>query len=432
MKDLGTTDDFLAPGSAGRRIHGGWWGRAERMAGAGLETVATLPAWPLLCGVVMGFGLCCLAGRLVSERPMFEHFVRVHRLISPLSQFYPTASELVSYVEHTVPRDKHLVVVGGSSYFRGLGQNPSELWTQELQRLLGDDYAVVNFAMDYAGVTPFAGVAFQILAKDYPKIAYVSNASPVVVDAIDGGDTYRYLFWDAYYKGMLPLSAPWSDRVRDLARSERKDPAGLELHLGKWIDQFSYACDLWTFVGYKYFFTVWSDFAPQTLTVARRAYVDPIDANLAQTQQAFRNDQGYVQRYEAWNKDFATKGFIQDKDGRWNLDPPAFALISQLSVSMFPDELRPKCFLVLHRLNRYFMRSFTADDWRRHETMYRLGQQAFERAGYRVVQLPDADFTPDDFYDAGHFMASGGRKVAKALAAAIEAANSQDRATRPQ
>jgi len=385
--------------------------------------MAALPAWPLLAGVALGFGLCCVAGRVVSGRAMFENFTRFYRPISPTSLFYPTASEIVSYVERTVPRNKYLVVVGGASYFRGAGQNPDELWTLELQRLLGDDYAVVNFAMDSGGVTSFAGVAFQVLAREYPRIAFVTNASPVVVDVVDGGEIYRYLFWDAYYKGLLPLPSPWSDGAKELARGERKDPAGLEMHLGKWTDQFSYACDLWTYVGYKYFFTVWSDFFPQTMTVARREYVDPFDATLAQKQQAFRHDQDYVKRYEDLNKDFATKGFIQDKDGQWKLDPPAFDLISRLSVSMFPDELKPKCYLVLIRFNPYFMKTFTDDDWRRHETMYRQGQEAFERAGYRVVQLPDADFTPDDFYDGGHYMASGGRKVAKAVADRIKNAD---------
>ncbi len=421
---LGDFSDATFWGTPGSR---GWRGRVMHVAERGRGFIAALPAWPLLSGVALGFGLCCAAGRVVSERPMFENFLRFHALISPSALFYPTASELVSYVEHTVPTDKHLVMVGGASYFRGAGQNPRELWTLELQRLLGGDYAVVNFAMDWAGVTSFSGVAFQILAREYPKITYVSNASPVVVDAIDGGEIYRYIFWDAYYKGMLSLPAPWLDRVRELAKSERKDRAGLELHLGKWTDQFSYACDLWTYVGYKYFFTVWSDFAPQTMTVARRVYVDPFDEKWAQKQQAFRHDQAYVQRYEAWNKDFATKGFIPDKDGQLKVDPPAFELISQLSVSMFPDDLKSKCHLVLIRFNPYFMRTFTDDDWNRHETMYRLGQQAFEKAGYRVVQLPDADFTPDDFYDAGHFMPSGGRKVAKAVAASIREA---DRAAR--
>jgi hypothetical protein len=323
------------------------------------------------------------------------------------------------------------VVVGGASYFRGTGQNPDELWTRELQRLLGEDFAVVNFAMDQSGVTSFAGVAFQALAREYPRIAYVSNASPVVVDQADGGEVYRYVFWDAYYKDMLALPAPWSDGVRELAKNERKDRAGLELHLGKWTDRFTYACDLWTYVGYRYFFTVWSDLTPQALTAPRRDFADGPVSNLVETQRARRRNQDYVRRYEEMNRDFATKGFSRDKDGRWQQEPYAWDIISQLSVAMFPDDLKSKCYLVLVRANPFFMQTFSADDWKRHETIYRMGQEAFERAGYRVVKLPDAEFTADDYFDGGHFMASGGRKLAKAVAARILETNRRAQAVAP-
>jgi hypothetical protein len=430
MNDPDPPGDLPGAFPGGRRLRRSW-GRGKTIAEAWLRAIASLPAWPLLGGVVLGFGLCSLAGRIASERDMFENFVRFNGPTSPSYLFYPTASELVSHVRHTVQRNKCLVLVGGASYFRGTGQNPGNLWTLELQRQLGDEYAVVNYAMDQSGVTSFAGVAFQILAREYPRIAYVSNANPVVADPVDGGDVYRYVFWDAYYKGLLDLPSPWSDGVRELARAERKSPAGLELHMGKLIDQFSYSCDLWTYIGYRYFFTVWSDGVAQSVTQARGSFVERPDLNLAQTQEARRHDQDYVRRYEGLNRDFAKKGFVQDKDGRWKLDAPAFDLISQLSVSMFPDRLKSKCFLVLVRTNPYFMQTLTADDWKRHETIYRLGQQAFERAGYRVVQLPDADFTPDDYYDGGHYMASGGRKVAKAVAASIKEADRFGRDPRP-
>ena len=398
----------------------GWNHWVGRVAAAGRAAQAAQPARPLLGGIVAGFALCSLAGRCVSGRPLFENFVRFHGAISPPYYFYPTASELVAQVRHTVPRDKYLVIVGGASYFRGAGQNLDELWTRELQRLLGDDYAVVNFATDQSGITSFAGVAFQILAREYPRIAYITSASPVVVDEIDGGEIYRYVFWDAYYKGLLPRPAPWADRVRALARSERQNPAGLELHLGKWIDQFAYACDLWTWVGYKYFFTVWSDGVAGSITAPRKNYPDGFNPNLRQEQLARRNDQDNARRYEDANRDYATKGFIKNATGQWEVFPEAWETISQLSTTMFPDELKSKCHLVFVRANPWFMQTFTADDWRRHDEMFRQGQLAFERAGYRVVQLPDRDFTPDDFYDAGHYMASGGRKLAQAVATSLK------------
>jgi hypothetical protein len=382
----------------------------------GRDWLLGLPPWPLLAGIVLGFGLCCAAGRRVSQQALFEHFLRFHGPISPEGQFYPTASELVAQVRATVPRTKYLVIVGGASFFRGSGQNPDELWSSELQRLLGDDYAVVNFAMDNGGVTSFAAVAFQILARDYPRIAYVCNASPVVADSVDGGALYRYVFWDAYYKGLLPLPFPWSEGVRTLALSEQKDREGLELHLGKRIDRFTYASDLWSTVGYKYFFTLWSDFSPRAVTAPRHGFPDVHITNYAERQRVYRENPKNVRETEAINRDFATKGFVRNANGVWERDPWAWEIISQLSATMFPYELRSKCYLVFLRANPFFMKSFTGDDWKRHEELYRLGEEAFSSAGYHIVQLSDSTFTIDDYADAGHFLASGGRKIARTVA----------------
>lgn len=393
--------------------------RALALARRVRDALLALPAWPVFAGVVLGFGLCCAAGRVASQRPLFEDFLRFHGPISPEGQFYPTVSELLAQVRSTVPKSKYLVIVGGASFFRGTGQNPDELWTRELQRLLGADYAVVNFAMDNAGVTSFAAVAFQILAREYPRIAYVCNASPVVADPVDGGVLYRYVFWDAYYKGLLSLPFPWSDGVHELARTELKDRDGLELHLGRWIDHCTYASDLWTTIGYRYFFTLWSDLSPQAMIVGRRAFIDRVIPNFSERQRIYRENPKNVRENEAINRDFSTKGFNRKADGSWERDPWAWEIISQLSATLFPYKLRSKCYLVFLRANPYFMKSFTAEDWKRHEELYRLGGEAFSSNGYHVIQLPDADFTADDYADGGHFLAPGGRKIAKAVAARL-------------
>ncbi|HEY1764195.1 MAG TPA: hypothetical protein VGF85_04675 [Opitutaceae bacterium] len=397
----------------------GWTARGLALARRFRDATLAVPATPVFAGIVLGFGLCCAAGRVVSQRPLFDHFLRFHGPISPQGQFYPTASELVAQVRATVPRSKYLVLVGGASYFRGSGQNPDDLWTRELQRLLGDDYAVVNFAMDNGGVTSFAAVAFQILARDYPRIAYVCNASPVVADPVDGGILYRYVFWDAYYKGLLSMPFPWSEGVRTLARDERKDRGGLELHLGKWIDHYTYASDLWTTIGYRYGFTVWSDLSPQAMTTARRNFIERVIPNFADRQRIYRENPKNVRENEAGNRDFSTKGFTRNASGAWERDPWAWEIISQLSATMFPYGLRSKCYLVFLRANPFFMKSFTSDDWKRHNELYRLGEQAFSSNGYHIIQLPDADLTPDDYADGGHFLASGGRKIARAVASRL-------------
>jgi len=79
---------------------------------------------------------------------------------------------------------------------------------------------------------------------------------------------------------------------------------------------------------------------------------------------------------------------------------------------MFPGELKPKCLIVLVRGNPYFMQTFTARDRQNLDTIYRLGQNALERLGFQVITM-SKDYTADDFVDAGHFMPSGGRKLAR-------------------
>lgn len=378
--------------------------------------MSDLPARTFLGGILIGFALCSLAGRWAAEHALFQHFVRFHTAIGPAGGFYPTASELVSQVTGNVPREKILVLVGGASYFRGSGQNADELWTLELQRLLGDKYAVVNFANDGAGIASFAGVAFQALAERYPKIIYVSSGSPVSPDATDGDEPYRYVFWDAYDKGLFTPPAQWSNRIRDIARDERRNPGGLEMHLGAWIDSLSYSHDLWNYVGYKYFFTVWTEFARSSPARARIRFEDSPDRDLRRQQQDFRNNPDYNRRVEEDNRGFSTIGSVRGRNGEWELQPSAWDGVADAARGMLPEELRGKCYIVLVRSNPYFMRTLSADDKKRLDMIYLLGQRAYESLGYHVVQLPPADFDPDDFLDGGHFMASGGRKVAKAVA----------------
>jgi hypothetical protein len=381
----------------------------------------SLPAWPFLAGVFLGFLLCCVAGRMVSERKLFQDFLRLFQPIQPQTFFYPTASELTYYVRRTVPKDKILVLVGGASYFRGTGQNRGELWTLELQRLLGDRYRVVNFAIDQAGMTDFSGAAFQILAQEYPRIIYVSNSSPLGNgnDGVDGLEIYRYIFWDAYYKGMFKPVSPWIENVHSRARAERLTSLGLEMHLGKWIDARTYSCDLWTYIGYNYFFTVWSDITALSPFRARRLYQESVDPNMVQHQTDTRKNKEYAQIYEERNKAYFQNGLVQGKNGIWEPWPDTWKAVSNVYQDLFPDNLKPKCLVVLLRPNTFFMQSFTEGDRQCYEMVFRLGQDIIQKLGYQVVQA-GANCTPDDYIDAGHFMASGGRKVARTVAGRIQ------------
>jgi hypothetical protein len=399
--------------SAPPRLNDRWthWVRRE---------ISALPAWPFFLGVLVAFGACAYAGRIVSERPLFENFVRFFGAIQPQRYFYPTASQLVAHVRHTVPASKTLVLVGGASYFRGTGQNPGELWTHELQRQLGPRYAVVNFATDQADLTAFAGVIFSILSREYPKIIYVANGNVAAAAPVDGGADYRYLFWDAFYKGLLPSSVSKSPAVHALRRQHFRDPAALEVHAGQWLDQFAYACDLWTYLGYQKFFTVWSDEHRAAPTAPRRLARESDDPTILASQAAIRRDPAYVAHSEQHARTFARTGLIQQKSGNWIPNPAHWTRFAEECRTMFPDDLRANCVVVLLRANPFFMQSLTPDERRRTDQIYQLGQDTYERAGYQVLALQPDDFTADDYLDGGHFMPSGGAKIARAVALHLE------------
>lgn len=376
-----------------------------------------LPAIPLLAGVLLGFLGCCIAGRIVSREKLFVDFHRIYHAIEPQTQFYVTTNELLSYVRHEVPKDKTLVLIGGASYFRGMGQDKNELWSKELQKKLGPDYAVVNYGADLAGATAFAGVAFQILAQEYPKILYIANIGPVEHHDIDGGELYRFIFWDAYYKGLLPSGAgAWAEDLQKILAQQRRDSATKEMHLGKWLDSYTYSCDLWNFVGYRHFFTVWTLFYAFDPFRARSRVQDLDDPDIRKHQLETRQNAEYARISEERGRAYTKSGLYKDENGVWHPYQAGWDALAKRTRAMFPDGLREKCILVLIRGNPYFMKTFTQEDIDNMETLYRLGEENLKRQGYQVVQMTKTIYDPDDFTDAGHFTASGGRKLAQEVA----------------
>src|SRR5262245_23735042 len=104
-----------------------------------------------IVGLILGFLGCCTAGYMISKHARFYHFTRFFTAIQPAAYlYYPTPEELLLTARHIVSPDKILVLIGGNSVFRGTGQNPDELWSMELQKLLGNQFKVLNYAMDGA------------------------------------------------------------------------------------------------------------------------------------------------------------------------------------------------------------------------------------------------------------------------------------------
>src|SRR3954464_9060059 len=121
-------------------------------------------------GVLVGFGACVFAGHELSGTTRFDNYVRMFVPIQPQMQYYPSPFQLVNTAAKLYVPGTTLVIVGGSSIFRGTGQNASDLWSKKLQSELGDGYTVVNFSIDQQSMESFGAVAFRILRQKFDKV----------------------------------------------------------------------------------------------------------------------------------------------------------------------------------------------------------------------------------------------------------------------
>src|SRR5262249_11133575 len=130
--------------------------------------------WPLLAGVVFAFLGCCVAGRLLSQRNPFKWFTRFHHYIHLETYVYPTASQLRALARGRLDPNKIAVIVGGNSILHGVGQRVEHVWTHRLQKLLGNDYCVLNLGVFSAEPAEFGAVVAEALAAEYPRMILIT------------------------------------------------------------------------------------------------------------------------------------------------------------------------------------------------------------------------------------------------------------------
>src|SRR5262249_27841045 len=88
--------------------------------------------------------------------------------------------------------------------------------------------------------------------------------------------TYRYFYYDALYKDMLP---PAPEREAALAelneeRAQREGDSTTELRRGRRMDSHLYFQDLWTTCSLKWFNTNWTPLLVEGLTAPHLVYAD--------------------------------------------------------------------------------------------------------------------------------------------------------------
>jgi hypothetical protein len=391
----------------------------NRLQSLAMSVSRASPA-PFFIGFVTGILVLTALGHLVAAHLTFEHFQRLHRYLNSETLFYPTASEVVAIANANTTPDQIAVVVGGSSVMNGEAQGQAEVWTDELARLLGDRFAVLNFAVPGGAPEEHGFIAAQALVKEGRQVIYLADTRAGYMGPPDGVAN-SYIFWDALYKGLL--YGPTEQRVQRIAENAQSPKLAAQEDELQWrerLDSVLYFTDLWTGVGYQYAFLTWNylvDASIGPFTMPRRLVPDPYPGIMQHLPVADRISPTQMEAELRIVGSFASLTCVQDNNGTWREDPsverwPEFQ--ADLAAS-FPVELRQRTLILLTYYDPLVVDRLETSVRSCYERSLELTSDDLNAAGYHAAVV-GRDYTPDDFADRVHLTGGGGRKLAADVA----------------
>jgi hypothetical protein len=386
----------------------------------GLERL--LAPWPLLVGVLVSFLGCCAAGRWYGHHNVYENVERFHYWISPESQHYPTATQVMALARSRLDRDKVAVIVGGNSVLHGTGQRSDLLWTKALQAELGDGYRVINLAMHGGYPVEFGGTVAEALAGEYPRMVYVS-ATGLAAGSPPDGNFYKYLYWDAWGKGLLRTYPEREQGLREYARLDRRDPQKMaELARQARANGYLYFNDLWTGLAYTRLSTVWLPAVGTHLFRPRKRYADP---EPAPAPLALRyppaQDAWEVARMRSWvqlGRDMI-RGYCL-LPGQPDVFDPARSLMCQQLWAAFPPPFRARTLLLVCHESPHYVKQLTPAEQQTYRDLVALHVRAVEMAGFASLEV-GRNYGVEDFADRCHLSETGGLRLAAEVAPKVRA-----------
>jgi len=384
------------------------------------------PRWfqprTFLAGFAGALVLLSVAGAWLGRQDRHPGFTRFHPFISPEAQYYPTIAEMCAIVRTHCRPNQVLVIVGGNSIFYGVGQPADKMWTRRLQELLGDRYCVVNLAFRGASAADGAAVVAEVLRDEFPRQIYVANVGPMQgIDPV-GSDPYRFIFWEAYYKGLLMDYAP---RTRYIAQHFRNDARDRRAHpeiIGRvWLDRLLHFRDLWNYVTMEWICTIPSAYQPALPQVhwPRQRFADT-EPDFVDIPWASRFRRDLASTELGIVRGFTESYYHRDGEGPWQLAEWKRKDVDTYIRLAMPEALRRRTLIIVSKNSPYYVDQLAPGERERDDQGYRDTLEIWRGAGYHAATYPN-DFAAADYGDRTHLTVTGGRKLAGMVADDVRA-----------
>jgi hypothetical protein len=366
---------------------------------------------------MLGLGSLALLGWRVSRTDYHTGYVRFHQYMSPESSYYPSLDEMSAIVRAKCRHDQVLVIVGGNSILFGVWQREVDVWSRRLQDLLGDRYCVINFAFRGGSPTDGGAVVAEAMRREYPRQILIANEAPVSGVESFGRESYRFLFWQAYFEGRLIDFPEREARIRELVRFFPGQRASFEeARAGVWLDEAFHYRALWNWISYQHFGTIpWfrAPYFPLYLT-PRRKFADPeVDG----TDPQFNELHYPLSSNDVERRVILGLGvyYIRAADGRWLLSPIARKDVANRCDEAFPTPLKARTLVLISGSSPYYRAMLTAEETSMVRQAYRDTVDIWRTSGYPAMEY-GWDFTSADFGDRTHLTKLGGWKLAAQVA----------------
>ncbi|HEY5812282.1 MAG TPA: hypothetical protein VIT23_06490, partial [Terrimicrobiaceae bacterium] len=373
--------------------------------------------------VAIGLALCILGGRLAARANTFADRSRFFYQISPEGYVYPTLENLLQFVRERAAHDKILILSAGSSISLGVGQQNGHLWTNLLQTELGDQFSVVNLSFRSAKFTSIGLPIMEILSREYPRLLFVTETRPgyapdwMQYDFGSYAYPYNYLMVQAWLSGKL-LSNPIRDeKVREALQSadELTQLRAREDLIRALLEKVTSASDLWNYLSYKYFFTVFSPvqspnfpfWVPRSELPDDESFFvfDPEGLKAREAHELRILKGAYVERV----------GMAQNKLQLSDIALQSFAAIEKA----IPDlTLRARTLFLVTTRNPVLTEQLSSTDWQRYQLSVFDWSQKLNQAGFATLSV-GMNYQGEDFIDAHHFSNKGGARMASEIAPII-------------
>lgn len=348
---------------------------------------------PFVVGFLLSVFVASLSGFVFTRKNAFRGFVRFHLSISPEALYLPTARQIATLVNELDAANKTLVLIGGSSVLRGTGQRESEVWTRALQDELGRQFVVVNLAMNGGAAPGAASYMTEMLTKMGRQAILVSDMLPDTWRPDSVNQHYRYLYFEAEARGYL-FSSKLRSRYIELSADE--ETASLRIRgLANGVLNFQ---ELWHYLGYCCFFTVYA----------------PVMANAPWTARQYMPDEEVpTTNYRTLPEDVtAREREISRSYSNINVDWEKQKEGIRIA---FPDEIRRRIIIATTGQSPFYMNQLQAAEREAINQYYALWAQALGQEGVTAA-FADRLFDEEDHYNRVHLSERGGRSFAKFLA----------------